>query len=129
VFGIDTAVVVRLLTRDDPAEASRAAAFIDAHEVLVHDTVLLETERVLRSVYGCDREAVLGGLRELLHISTLRVRDREAVDRALSWYGEGMDFADALHIATARTSHFATFDRKLARKARRTRGAPAVTLV
>ena len=37
---------------------------------------------------------------------------------AFQWYADGMDFADALHLATSqRCEEFCTFDRNLIRKA------------
>ncbi len=43
--------------------------------------------------------------------------------QALVWYGQGLDFADALHLASsARAEAFATFDRALRRKARAVAG-------
>lgn len=39
---------------------------------------------------------------------------------ALDWYEQGMDFADALHLASsAKAVGFATFDEKLVKFARR----------
>ena len=35
----------------------------------------------------------------------------------LDWHVPGMDFGDALHLASSRTTHFATFDRKLVKMA------------
>jgi predicted nucleic acid-binding protein len=41
------------------------------------------------------------------------------VAKALNWFEQGLDFADALHLASAgNAKQFATFDRKLARQAR-----------
>ncbi len=48
---IDSNVVVRNLTGDDPRQAFRAGAVIDAGDVFASKTVLLESMRVLRSVY------------------------------------------------------------------------------
>ena len=49
---IDTNVVVRYLTGDDPVQAPKARAAVDAGPVFASTTVLLESEWVLRSVYG-----------------------------------------------------------------------------
>ena len=41
-----------------------------------------------------------------------------AIALALDWHAQGMDFADALHLASSsKATHFATFDRKLAKQA------------
>ena len=49
---LDTNVVVRYLSGDDPGQAARAKAAIDAGDVFVSRTVLLQSAWVLRSVYG-----------------------------------------------------------------------------
>jgi len=47
--------------------------------------------------------------------------------QALAWYGEGLDLADALHLASSRSADaFATFDRKLRNRAKRLNDAAAV---
>jgi hypothetical protein len=55
------------------------------------------------------------------------VEEADAVARALAWYGEGLDFAHALHLASShRAVAFATFDRTLQRRATKFADAPAV---
>jgi len=49
----------------------------------------------------------------------LRSRTKRRVGDALDWFEQGMDFADALHLASAgRECPLATFDAALVRKAR-----------
>lgn len=49
---VDTNILVRLATGDSPAEHAAAEALVVAGPVLILPTVLLETEWVLRSMYG-----------------------------------------------------------------------------
>ena len=117
---IDTNVVVRFLTRDDPVQAARARALIGAGSILVLQTVILETEWVLRTRYRFDRAAIGRGLRQLLGLPGVAVEEPEAVAQALDLHDHGFDFADALHLASSRQAEaFATFDHALRRKARR----------
>lgn len=126
--GVDTNVVVRLLTRDDEGQARRAARIFQAEDVWLPKTVLLETEWVLRSAYSLRREVILSSFRTLLGLPSLAVEDRPTVLRALAWYEDGLDFADALHLASLRPAdRFVTFDVALARDGRRIEGAPSVT--
>ncbi len=60
---VDTDVVVRYLTGDDPGQAVGARAVIDAGQVSVNTTVLLESEWVLCGVYGLAGEEVAEALR------------------------------------------------------------------
>jgi predicted nucleic acid-binding protein len=52
MLAIDTNIVVRYLTADHPGQSPKAKALINSKDVFVCTTVLLETEWVLRSVYG-----------------------------------------------------------------------------
>ena len=55
MLAVDTNVVVRYLTGDHPEQFANAKALIDGEDLFVCATVLLETEWVLRSVYGYPR--------------------------------------------------------------------------
>ena len=108
---VDTNVVVRYLTGDDPGPAARARAVIDAGDVFVSTTVLLESEWVLRSVYGLSRTEVAAALRALAGLPGLSVESPAVLSEALDHAERGMDFADALHLgAAARCEALLTFD-------------------
>ena len=108
---VDTNVVVRYLTGDDPGQAARARAVIDAGDVFVSTTVLLESEWVLRSVYGLSRTEVAAALRAFAGLPGLSVESPTVLSEALDHAERGMDFADALHLgAAARCEALLTFD-------------------
>jgi len=118
VIALDTNVVVRALTQDEPRQAKAAAEVLSSGSLAITKTVLLETEWVLRGAYGFEDEQVNEGLRRLVGLETLEVEDRSSVAQALAWHANGMDFADALHLASSgRAASFATFDRALAKTA------------
>jgi predicted nucleic acid-binding protein len=121
MVAIDANVVVRLLTGDDPEQAARARALVEAEGVFVATTVLLETEWVLRSAYGFARADVGAALRAFAGLPQVRVEDPGRLAEALDRAAAGFDFADALHLATPEAAQgFATFDMRLVRAARRT---------
>ena len=108
---VDTNVVVRYLTGDDPGQAARARAVIDAGDVFVSTTVLLESEWVLRSVYGLSRTEVAAALRAFAGLPGLSVESPAVLSEALDHAERGMDFADALHLGAAtRCEALLTFD-------------------
>ena len=116
---VDTNVVVRFLTGDDPTQASRAKAVIDAGDVFVGTTVLLETEWVLRSVYGFAREDIARALGALAGLPGVSVESPVLLGEALQRTVSGMDFADALHLGAAeRCEAMLTFDRRFIEAAR-----------
>jgi predicted nucleic-acid-binding protein len=118
MIAVDTNVVVRFLVRDDAGQAARAAELIRSGEIWISKTVLLETEWVLRSLYDFTPQSLAGALRALAGLGTVFLEDAGAVAKALDWFEQGLDFADALHLASAgNAKQFATFDRKFARQA------------
>jgi len=119
MFAVDTNVVVRFVTRDDPVQARKARRFIEANEIFVPLTVLLETEWVLRRLYGFGQETVLAALRSFAGLPQVTVEAPSRVALAMQWAGQGMDFADGLHLASAEGCEaFVSFDRRFARSAR-----------
>ncbi len=126
MLAIDTNIIVRFLTGDDPQQARRARELVEAEQVLVTATVLLESEWVLRSAYHLERDDVLQALAAFVGLPSVILKSPEQVARALEWAAAGMDFADALHLADATDCDaLVTFDRRFI-KAAAGRGAPMV---
>jgi predicted nucleic-acid-binding protein len=120
VRAIDTNVLVRFLTGDDPAQAARARSLIEAGDIFVATSVLLESEWVLRSGYGLATHRILQAMRAFAGLPGVTLEDPQLAARALDWAEQGLDFADALHLGRAEgCSAFMSFDRKLARAAAR----------
>lgn len=130
MIGLDTNVVVRVLIRDEPSQTKRALELFESEALWMSKTVLLETEWVLRSAYSLSRGEILEGIRKLLGYPHVKVEDRLVVLRALHWSESGLDFADALHLASVGPAdRFATFDGPLARSVKEIEDAPAVDLI
>ena len=110
---IDTNVLVRYLTGDEPEQAARARSAVEAGEVFVSTTVLLESEWVLRSVYGFTGGEVAAALRAFSGLPGISVENPILISEALDLAEMGMDFADALHLGTAAGCEaLLTFDRQ-----------------
>jgi len=129
MIAADTNILVRLLTADDPVQTTQARELFEREVVFVPKSVLLETEWVVRVLYKQNTSAVVHALRLLTSLAQVRCEDEPAVTRALNWADAGMDFADALHLASCQTQRFLTFDRALIRRARRLRTEPEATAV
>lgn len=120
MIALDTNVIVRLVTNDDPPQARRAASLLESSATYLPKTVVLEVEWVLRSAYGLSPKVIHETFTKLLAVTGVRVEEPEVVSRALRLYAEGMDFADALHLCSSEVaSSFATFDARLVKSARR----------
>ncbi len=117
MHAVDTNVLVRLLT-GDAEQTRRAAALFQKESIFIAKTVLLETEWVLRRLYGLKCETVTGALRKLSGLANVTIEHPLAVTLALQWCDGGMDFADALHVASSHGAEkFATFDAQLKKSA------------
>jgi predicted nucleic-acid-binding protein len=117
---IDTNVLVRLVTRDDPGQYRKALAFVNRHQpVLVTSLSILELAWVLASRYGHRKDKVLQVVRMLLDMQELDIQQAGVLEGALAtWAASRADFADCLILETVRAASalpLGTFDRSLGR--------------
>jgi len=131
---LDTNVLVRFFVDDpddDQAAKQRPAALAAMSErAFIPVTVVLEMEWVLRGFYELPRREISKALRALVGVEHLTLEDRDHVLMALDAYDKGLDFADALHLSrSAGSSGLATFDQRLAKRARSLALTPEVELL
>jgi predicted nucleic-acid-binding protein len=75
---------------------------------------LLESAWVLEGAYRFPRAQVVAALRAIAGLPGVTLTNAAAMHTALNWADEGMDFADAMHLAlTTECDAFVTFDRNL----------------
>lgn len=128
MIGIDTNILVRLLTNDDKAQAKYAAHLIENNVIFIPKTVLLETEWVLRYTYNLPSSIIFDSFEKLLGLANVTVEDPASISQTLEWYANNLDFADALHLASSHSvAKFATLDKQLIKKAVRA-NIPLMTL-
>jgi predicted nucleic-acid-binding protein len=115
---IDTNIVVRVVTRDDPSQSERARAAVeDGGDVFVSASVILEAFWVLSRTYGLGRAQTAHALKKFAALETVVLEEPGRIMNALDLAAQGFDFADALHLgAAADCESFLTFDRKLIRR-------------
>ncbi len=120
MIAIDTNLLVRILTNDDPIQARRAVKILQSDDVFIPKTVILETQWVLHHAYAISKADIIAGFQKFLGLSNIFPENSETVTQAISWYEQGLDFADALHLASSRGSDkIATFDAAFVRKAQK----------
>ena len=118
MHAVDTNVLVRLLTGDDAEQLKRIAVLFKKESIFIAKTVLLETEWVLRRLYRLERTIVISAFRKLSGLGNVEIEQPLIVTKALQWCEDGMDFADALHLASSQhCEKFATFDKQLKKTA------------
>ena len=128
MLAVDTNALVRFLTADDPKQSKRALAIIRDSDVWVAKTVLLETQWVLSSLYGLGADRVADTFERFLGLPNVQVEDPRTVQQALRWFAAGLDFADALHLASRGGSEgFVTFDANFRKRATKLTGIPVRT--
>ena len=120
--GLDTNVLVRYLTEDDPVQARRAAAWIATtvargDRCFISPVVLCELSWVLRAAYRISKPDLLLTLDRLLATTQFVIGDKDVVRAAVEAYRTGQaDFADYVIGVTHREAgcdRTATFDRRL----------------
>jgi predicted nucleic-acid-binding protein len=120
MIAVDTNVVVRLLTGDDPKQAAAAKSLFAAGPIWIAKTVLLETNWVLRSLYGFDESAIRDAFTKLLGLMNVHAEDMPAMTVALAMTAHGIELADAMHLSSRPPGvPFVSFDRSDIRRATR----------
>src|SRR5258708_4987649 len=93
-IAVDTNVLVRAATEDDPRQTKLAQTTMGKAELVAVSTAALwELVGVLTQGYKAPREAVAVAIRRLLNSPNV-VANRPAVENGLSCLGRGGDFAD-----------------------------------
>ena len=117
---VDTNVLVRLLTGDDPKQAAAARSLFASGPIWIAKTVLLETNWVLHSLYGFDEDAIREAFTKLLGLNNVHTEDQPSLSAALALTAHGIELADALHLSSRPPgAAFVSFDQSFVRRARR----------
>ena len=122
--GLDTNVLVRFLTADDPEQAEAALRMVEiadstGERLHISTIVLAELVWVLQGGrYARSRVEVADALNALLDTTVFEIQDRDLVRRAVTAFRAGpADFSDYLigeHDRRAGCTSTLTFDRRLA---------------
>lgn len=118
---IDTNVLIRYVTNDDPEKAERAKLFIEQveqgnEECVLCESVIAETIWVLTHprTYNLSRDEVVEYIMSLVLLDGVRVQSKTMYLRALEMYKTSkLDFTDCVLAATVesgKASSLATFD-------------------
>ncbi|MCE5309227.1 MAG: type II toxin-antitoxin system VapC family toxin [Acidobacteriales bacterium] len=128
---LDTNVLVRLLAADDRRQLAAVERLVDQSErqgetLFLCIPVLCELVWVLTRSYEQNRAQVVSVLEQLLEMGSLRIEQRDLVERALAAYRSGKgNFPDYLIGELSRHAgcrDTVTFDKAL-------RGAPGFTIL
>jgi len=124
MIGLDTNILVRYLTQDDPVQSLRAAEIIEQRLTeenpgFVSVVAMVETVWVLDRAYNFAAHEIAAAVERMLQTDVLLVENEQEVFTAMIALKEGQgSFADALIAALgirASCSCTLTFDHKAAR--------------
>ncbi|BAU11246.1 hypothetical protein LEP3755_17390 [Leptolyngbya sp. NIES-3755] len=99
MIAVDTNIIIRLLTRDDEQQYQRSLTLFEQLDIFISDTVILETEWVLRFTYCFTTSDICEALRTLLGLPNVQITNANLIAQVLQWHEQGLDFADAFHLA------------------------------
>jgi predicted nucleic-acid-binding protein len=120
MIAVDTNVLVRLLTGDEPKQQAAARSLFASEPIWIAKTVLLETAWVLRSLYGFEESAIHDAFTKLLGLKNVNVEDESSVAAALALTMHGIELADAMHLSSRPAEVvFVSFDKSFVQRARR----------
>lgn len=112
MVALDTNVFLRLVLDDDPEQTERARNLVAGTPCFVPLTVILESEWILRRVYRYSKSVTKRAFVKLTDIQNIAIESEDIVNRALELTEQGVDFADALHLASStQCDWLATFDK------------------
>ncbi|MGB6194151.1 MAG: type II toxin-antitoxin system VapC family toxin [Terracidiphilus sp.] len=99
--GIDTNILARFFTQDDPAQSGRVDEFLQSLTLdepgFVSLVVLAELVWVLRGYYGATKAQIIESVKSLLTTPEIVVEAETAVVQALARYTSNTaDFADCM---------------------------------
>jgi predicted nucleic-acid-binding protein len=127
MISLDTNILARIVTQDDPDQLQAARNLVKENACFVPLTVALELEWVLRSPYKLDMNTVADAFDKLLQVRNLHFEREPSIRRAVTLYRTGFDFADAMHHAASDgCDELATFDTQFITKAAHADMSPVV---
>lgn len=124
MIGLDTNILIRYLTQDDPVQSRKASEIIErrlsaAHPGFVSVVTMAEAVWVLDRAYGLTDQEIAAAVERILQVEVLLVENEQEVFAAMVALKQGRGaFADALIAelgARAGCTHTLTFDKKALR--------------
>ena len=124
MIGLDTNVLIRYLTQDDPVQSAKATEILERRLTLknpgfVSVVAMVETVRVLDRAYAVTAQEIATAVERLLQVEVLTIENEQEVFSAMVALKQGRgSFAEALIAelgARAGCTRTLTFDQKALR--------------
>jgi predicted nucleic acid-binding protein len=137
---LDTNVIIRYVTQDDPDKAARARALLKQVEageltLIASESIAVEVVQILSSkvLYNQPRATVASHLSAILSLPKLKLANKRTILRALELWvnaSASVDFVDALSVAQMerqQISTIASFDKDFDQFPQISRQEPSAT--
>ncbi len=125
MISVDTNIIVRLLTGDDPLQFEKSKTLFSTDTIFIPTTVVLECEWVLRYAYNFKQSEITSAFQSLFGLTNVHLENPLEISNAIEWHQNGMDFADAVHLALSEKAEaFMTFDKSLIKTAQKNNTIP-----
>ena len=112
MVGVDTNIIIRFLTHDDETQYKKAFSIFRSQLVFIPDSVIQETEWVLRYAYEFSAGAICEALSGLFGLKNVRISNPVLIAQAIEWHKQGLDFSDAMHLSQCQNCEtLFTFDK------------------
>jgi predicted nucleic-acid-binding protein len=99
MIAIDTNIIIRLMTRDDEEQYQKSLKLFQNKNIFIADTVILETEWVLRFAYKFKSVEICQAFRKVFGLPNVYLTNERLILQIIEWHEKGLDFADAFHLA------------------------------
>lgn len=118
---LDTNILIRYATQDDPEQSSQVNQLIESHDsisnsMLIPNEVIIEIVWVLDSCYQRPIDEIYAFLNQMAQVDSFLFQDDDLIREAIQIYGQAhLDIADILLALLARKkkSKLVTFDGRL----------------
>ena len=124
MISLDTNILVRIIVNDDRRQVTRAREAILARGAVVQPTVLMETAWVLGENYDYTAADIADAFSVVAENADIETPP--SLPAAIAAVRAGVDVADAFHLAECNAPHFASFDKRLLKRASRAFKSPKV---
>ena len=119
MIAIDTNIIIRFLTQDDELQFQKSREIFQTQDIFIADTVILETEWVLRFAYKFKSHEICTALKNLFGLPNIYLTNPRLIAQLIQLHKNGLDFADAFHLMHSQhCSEFYTFDEKFVKRAK-----------
>lgn len=86
MIAIDTNIIVRFITKDDDLQYQQSLALFKSKNIFIPDTVILETEWVLRFAYKFKPLEICRAFRKVFGLPNVYLTSEKLILQVIEWH-------------------------------------------